>query len=101
MYNEHLYDLLGEPAPNGARARLEVHLGPAGAAVPGLTEAPARSAEEAWALLRRGAAARACAETRANARSSRSHCLLRVAVASRSRITGGVPTLSRHTAMCM
>ena len=33
MYNEHLYDLLGEPAPDGARARLEVHLGPGGAAV--------------------------------------------------------------------
>ncbi|KAK9846394.1 hypothetical protein WJX81_002948 [Elliptochloris bilobata] len=90
VYNEHLYDLLGEPCADGGRPRLEVHLGPGGAAVPGLTEAPAGSAEEAWALLCRGAAARACAETKANARSSRSHCLLRVAVSSRSRITGDV-----------
>jgi len=88
VYNEHLYDLLAEPGEGGARPRLDVHLGPGGAAVPGLAERAAGSAADAWALLRAGAAARACAETRANARSSRSHCLLRVAVRCRSRITG-------------
>ena len=90
VYLDRVYDLLAPgAAASGERRTVEVRAGAkGGCAMPDLQEVRVNSAQQAWDLLRGGLAARASAETDANAQSSRSHCMLCVRVAGTSRLTG-------------
>ncbi|CAK0850731.1 unnamed protein product [Prorocentrum cordatum] len=88
IYNEELSDLL---APvNQPAAKLDLKDVPGkGVCCMGLSEVPVESVDEILALVHRAQERRRVAETRVNARSSRSHCLFTMRVRCRRTVNGG------------
>ena len=85
IYNEEIRDLLAEQV--GAKS-LHVRQGRHGNVVPELTVVPVQSWREVSELMDMGYTNRATAYTSSNEHSSRSHCILNVAVASTNLATG-------------
>jgi len=88
IYNEELIDLLATQ-PEKDRPKMDVKETGRGVCCVGLSETPVSSVEEIQALIRRAQERRRVAETRLNARSSRSHCLFTFKVTCRQRVEGG------------
>lgn len=84
IYNEELSDLL----KSGER-RLELKEAAGEVRCVGLSEVPVASAEEILELVRAAQDRRRVAETRINARSSRSHCIFTLKVRCRRRVLAG------------
>ncbi|KAJ3201488.1 kinesin-like protein Klp5 [Entophlyctis luteolus] len=93
VYNETIRDLLAAEAANEQAPHRDLHLreddDTRRVVVPGLTLHTPRTVSDVLSLLAAGNAARACAATRANAASSRSHAVLRVSVRTRCAAAGG------------
>ncbi|AEE35294.2 Di-glucose binding protein with Kinesin motor domain-containing protein [Arabidopsis thaliana] len=90
VYNEQIRDLL-VPASQSASApkRFEIRqLSEGNHHVPGLVEAPVKSIEEVWDVLKTGSNARAVGKTTANEHSSRSHCIHCVMVKGENLLNG-------------
>ncbi|GLT94955.1 hypothetical protein SLE2022_126640 [Rubroshorea leprosula] len=88
VYNEKIRDLFVENS-NQPPKRLEIKQAADGTQeVPGLVEARVYGTEEVWELLKSGSRVRSVGSTNANELSSRSHCLLRVAVKGENLING-------------
>lgn len=86
IYNEELIDLL---APQPSQQRLELKETGHGVCCVGLSETPVSSWGQIQDLIRRAQERRQVAETKLNARSSRSHCLFTLKVNCRQRVEGG------------
>ncbi|WVQ84221.1 hypothetical protein IAT38_006372 [Cryptococcus sp. DSM 104549] len=84
LYNETIYDLLSPVAG------FELHLSEAkkGVVINGLTETAVRTENDVRRLLRSGEEKRRVGATDWNSRSSRSHCVFRITIESRSRNAG-------------
>ncbi|WWC88295.1 uncharacterized protein L201_003203 [Kwoniella dendrophila CBS 6074] len=84
LYNETIIDLL---SPSGSSTGAELHLseGKKGVIINGLTEIAVRSELDVKRLLRSGEDRRKVGATDWNSRSSRSHCVFRITIESRSR----------------
>ncbi|XP_055614166.1 chromosome-associated kinesin KIF4A-like [Uranotaenia lowii] len=90
LYQENLYDLL---SPKGSREERVVDIRESNnqIVIPGLTDVPIKSAEEAFETLMRGSEGRAVASTAMNAVSSRSHAIFTLNLTMRSK--GEKPTV--------
>ena len=95
LYNEQLFDLLsGKP-------RREVNIvdiredGNKGIKIPGLTETPITSVEEAMTMLEKASGGRVTAATAMNARSSRSHAIFTLSVEAKPKSDPKSVTLSK------
>jgi len=88
IYNEELSDLL---LPPGVHAKLDLKDAGAGRGVCciGLSEVPVTSVKEIVQLISKARERRRVAETRANARSSRSHCIFTMKVRCRRKVSMG------------
>ncbi|CAN8239468.1 unnamed protein product [Cochlearia groenlandica] len=90
VYNEQIRDLL-VPASQSASTtkRFEIRqVSEGNHHVPGLVEAPVKSIDEVWDVLRTGSNARAVGKTTANEHSSRSHCIHCVMVKGENLLNG-------------
>ncbi|XP_010414853.1 PREDICTED: uncharacterized protein LOC104700941 isoform X1 [Camelina sativa] len=90
VYNEQIRDLL-VPASQSASApkRFEIRqVSEGNHHVPGLVEAPVKSLDEVWDVLKTGSNARAVGKTAANEHSSRSHCIHCVMVKGENLLNG-------------
>ncbi|XP_042057095.1 kinesin-like protein KIN-14S isoform X1 [Salvia splendens] len=88
VYNEKIRDLLVEN-PNQPAKKLDIKQSAEGTQeVPGLVEARVYDTDGVWSLLKSGSQVRSVGSTNANEFSSRSHCLLRVAVVGENIING-------------
>jgi len=96
IYNEEMYDLLST-TPMQSNANLTVVNEGGVSSVKGLTQLIVGSEEEALAAFFRGEARRATASHVLNARSSRSHCVFTVHLASTSSGMGGGPERAVHS----
>ncbi|WVW85104.1 hypothetical protein I302_107141 [Kwoniella bestiolae CBS 10118] len=81
LYNETIIDLLSPTVG----AELHLSEGKKGVVINGLTEVGVRSESDVKKLLRSGEDRRKVGATDWNARSSRSHCVFRITIESRSR----------------
>ncbi|WRT66744.1 uncharacterized protein IL334_003707 [Kwoniella shivajii] len=81
LYNETIIDLLSPVAGN----ELQLSEGKKGVVINGLTEVAVRTEQDVKRLLRSGEDRRKVGATDWNARSSRSHCVFRIAIESRGR----------------
>jgi len=88
IYNEELSDLL---APPHLQQRLDLmdSGGSRGVCCPGLSEVPVQSLADITDLVKAAQERRRMAETRMNARSSRSHCLFTMKVRCRKQVLNG------------
>jgi len=104
IYNEVVYDLLGEPSPDAPLDLVGPNLprvtlleeGDGSLAYRNLSQHVADSAEEALGLLYKGDMARAVAETSMNTVSSRSHCVFTAHVTSRQSDSDTVRKAKLH-----
>ena len=90
IYNENIYDLLAEPAPEGIHSissRLDIRMGTQGIDVPGLTEETCSSIEDVLDVIARGASNRSTFATDMNEHSSRSHAILRIVARCQNKIS--------------
>jgi len=87
IYNEELSDLLA--APGAPHQKLDLKETGRGVCCTGLSEVPVSSVSEIQELIRRAQERRRVAETRANACSSRSHCLFTLRVCCRRAVSDG------------
>ena len=85
IYNEEIRDLLAEEV--GAKS-LHVRQGRHGNVVPELTTVPVHSWDDVFERMKAGYRNRATAYTSSNEHSSRSHCIVNVAVTSTNVATG-------------
>mmetsp|Transcript_82725 Transcript_82725/g.151678 ORF Transcript_82725/g.151678 Transcript_82725/m.151678 type:complete len:1494 (-) Transcript_82725:7-4488(-) len=86
IYNEELTDLLTQAA---VQPKLDLKETGRGIVCYGLSEVSISTVDDVQELIRRAQERRRVAETRVNARSSRSHCLFTLRVCSRQRVPGG------------
>lgn len=86
IYNEELMDLL---APAHLQQKLDLMETPKGVQCIGLSEVNVSTLSDIQELVKAAQERRRVAETRMNARSSRSHCLFTMKVSSRQRVKGG------------
>eukprot|EP00933_Yihiella_yeosuensis_P044775 TRINITY_DN40043_c0_g1_i1.p1 TRINITY_DN40043_c0_g1~~TRINITY_DN40043_c0_g1_i1.p1 ORF type:complete len:1026 (+),score=259.44 TRINITY_DN40043_c0_g1_i1:194-3271(+) len=86
IYNEELCDLLALP---NSQQKLEVREGIGGVCCMGLSEVPVSTTQDVLNLVRRAQVQRRVAETRVNARSSRSHSIFTMKVRCRKPVAVG------------
>jgi len=92
IYNEELSDLLAPVAPMGQhqpKLDLKDVGGGRGVVCVGLSEVPVQTIGDILGLVRRAQERRRVAETRINARSSRSHSIFTMKVRCRKKVSGG------------
>lgn len=86
IYNEDLSDLL---APPHCQQKLDLMDTGRGVCCVGLSEIPVQTLGDITELVRTAQERKRMAETRINARSSRSHCIFTMKVRCRKRVVGG------------
>ena len=85
LYNEQLFDLLsGKPRREDTIVDIRED-GNKGIKIPGLTETPISSVEEAMSMLEKASGGRVTAATAMNARSSRSHAIFTLSVEAKPK----------------
>ncbi|KAL1214469.1 Kinesin-like protein KIN-14Q [Cardamine amara subsp. amara] len=88
VYNEQIRDLLASQSASAPK-RFEIRqVSEGNHHVPGLVEAPVKSIDEVWDVLKTGSNARAVGKTSANEHSSRSHCIHCVMVKGENLLNG-------------
>ncbi|KAL1219870.1 Kinesin-like protein KIN-14Q [Cardamine amara subsp. amara] len=88
VYNEQIRDLLASQSASAPK-RFEIRqVSEGNHHVPGLVEAPVKSIDEVWDVLKTGSNARAVGKTTANEHSSRSHCIHCVMVKGENLLNG-------------
>ncbi|CAJ0929234.1 unnamed protein product, partial [Mesorhabditis belari] len=90
IYNEELFDLLAANHEEGERLRLfEDPIKKGSVIISGAEEVPVQTREEVFKVLQRGAERKRMASTLINNRSSRSHCVFVVNIATRETTLEG------------